>query len=201
MMAEVLREQADLREWQLHKYPWYEILHNWTVAVLLLILLVATIVYAIRANMDSKVNERTATAIAEFTSQADTKAEEERKQAEYEAMVDAQSDAVAQLLFGIRNFEALYHYTEKDVETYVQSAFNRSDAREQDLVELIFEDGQYIACSKHNDITPEYKALAKKLVEAWHNGKLTCDTAYQYAELTPYGIYLRKGYGDERWHA
>ena len=203
LLIDVFNEQAERTHWLERKFPWYEILWNWTLALLLVVLMVATIIYGIQKTIDNKAEEKTATAMAELSAtwQADADAEEQRKKEEYERMIDLQSNAVAQMLFGSRNFQTLYSYTVKDLETYVQSAFNRADAREQDLVDVIFQEGQYIACSRHNDITAEYKELARRLVEAWHNGELKCDTAFQYAELTPYGIFLRKSYGDERWHS
>lgn len=203
ILREVLHEQAERTAWLAHKYPWVDILRNWVVVGLLTFALIYSgILWAVHTYNGKITEAREAGKFEAVTQAASEKEDEEaRKKAEFERIVDLESDAVAQMFFGSRNFEALYHYTAKDLETYAQSAFNRSDARGQDLIEVIFEDGQYMACSRHNDITPEYKALAKGLVEAWHNGELSCDTAFQYAELTPYGIYLKKSYGDERWHA
>ena len=137
-----------------------------------------------------------------MSAEAQRKAAEARRQEELAEQIDRESDAVAQMLFGIRNFQTKYGYSEADLTTYVRSAFNRADARDEELLTVIFAEGQYIAASSHNDIRPEYKELALRLVKEWHEEDYSpCDTAYQYAELTPYGIYLRKGYGEDRWHA
>lgn len=201
LWGEVFTERAERTRWLEQKHPWVEILHNWAIAILLAVMLIGAIVYGIKVEIENKADEKTATAMAELTATADAEAEEARKREEYERMIELESGGLAQLFFGIRNFQSLYGYTVEDLKTYAQSAFNRSTARDQDLLEVIFEDGQYTACSRHNDITTEFKELGRQLVEAWHNGELKCDTAFQYAELTPYGIYLRKSYGDERWHS
>ena len=201
MIMEIIQDRAEQEEWLLQKHPWYPILMNWFGAILIVILCIASIVYWIQGGTVKKGEKMVAEARAtweEAQAKAADAAEAERIRAE---QIDRESDAVARLFFGIRNFQSLYGYSVEDLKTYAQSAFNRADARGQDLLAVIFEEGQYTACSRHNDITTEFKELGRQLAEAWHNGELKCDTAFQYAELTPYGIYLRKGYGEERWHA
>ena len=201
MIMEIFQERAEQEEWLLQKHPWYPILMNWFGAILIVILCIASIVYWIQGSTVKKGEKMVAEAMAtweEAQAKAADAAETERIRAE---QIDRESDALARLFFGIRNFQSLYGYSVEDLKTYAQSAFNRADARGQDLLAVIFEEGQYTACSRHNDITTEFKELGRQLAEAWHNGELKCDTAFQYAELTPYGIYLRKGYGEERWHA
>lgn len=201
MIMEIIQDRAEQEEWLLQKHPWYPILMNWFGAILIVILCIASIVYWIQGSTVKKGEKMVAEAMAtweEAQAKAADAAETERIRAE---QIDRESDALARLFFGIRNFQSLYGYSVEDLKTYAQSAFNRADARGQDLLAVIFEEGQYTACSRHNDITTEFKELGRQLAEAWHNGELKCDTAFQYAELTPYGIYLRKGYGEERWHA
>ena len=201
MIMEIIQDRAEQEEWLLQKHPWYPILMNWFGAILIVILCIASIVYWIQGSTVKKGEKMVAEAMAtweEAQAKAADAAETERIRAE---QIDRESDALARLFFGIRNFQSLYGYSVEDLKTYAQSAFNRADARGQDLLAVIFEEGQYTACSRHNDITTEFKELGRQLAEAWHNGELKCDTAFQYAELTPYGIYLRKGYGEDRWHA
>ena len=207
-LQEVLTERTEQERILRFRHPGFDVMYNWFIAGVVMVLFWAFLWWGNDIRTERKGLEMVATAQAEWEAdhdnsaqQAEAAAEAERKRQELEELMDAQSDAGAQMFFGIRNIAALYNYTEEDLETYMQSAFNRSEARGQDLTDVIFEDGQYTACSPHNDITPEYKALARRLVEAWHNGDLICDTAFQYAELTPYGVYLRKGYGEERWRA
>ena len=201
MIMEIIQDRAEQEEWLLQKHPWYPILMNWFGAILIVILCIASIVYWIQGSTVKKGEKMVTEARAtweEAQAKAADAAEAERIRAE---QIDRESDALARLFFGIRNFQSLYGYSVEDLKTYAQSAFNRADARGQDLLAVIFEEGQYTACSRHNDITTEFKELGRQLAEAWHNGELKCDTAFQYAELTPYGIYLRKGYGEDRWHA
>lgn len=207
LVMEVFHERAEQEEWLLQKHPWYPILMNWFGAILIAILCIASIVYWIQGSTVKKGEKMVAEARATWEeAQAEAKAadeaEAERIRAELAEQIDRESDAVAQMLFGIRNFQAKYNYTEADLTTYVRSAFNRADARDEDLLTVIFAEGQYIAASSHNDIKPEYKELALRMVKEWHEEDYSpCDTSFQYAELTPYGIYLRKGYGEDRWHA
>ena len=202
MIMEIIQDRAEQEEWLLQKHPWYPILMNWFGAILIVILCIASIVYWIQGSTVKKGEKMVAEAMAtweEAQAKAADAAETERIRAE---QIDRESDAVAQMLFGIRNFQTKYGYSEADLTTYVRSAFNRADARDEALLTVIFAEGQYIAVSSHNDIRPEYKELALRLVKDWHEEDYSpCDTAYQYAELTPYGIYLRKGYGEDRWHA
>lgn len=203
LIREVLQEQAERTAWLEHKYPWVEILRNWVCVILLAFALIYSGIYWAVNTYNDKLTEAKEVgkteAVAEATLQKED--EEAKKKEELEKQIDAESDAVAQMLFGIRNFQAKYNYTEADLTTYVRSAFNRADARDEDLLTVIFAEGQYIAVSSRNDIKPEYKELALRLVKEWHEEDYSpCDTAFQYAELTPYGIYLRKGYGEDRWH-
>ena len=204
LLREVLQEQAERTEWLEHKYPWVEILRNWVCVILLAFALIYSGIYWAVNTYNDKLTEAKEAgkteAVAEATLQKED--EEAKKKEEYEKLINAETDAVAQMFFGIRKFQEMYHYTDKDMETYAQSAFNRAVARGQDLITVIFEDGQYTACSKFNDITIDFQNLARPMVIAWHENKdPECDTAFQYAELTPYGIYLKKSYGDERWHS
>ncbi len=189
------------------KHPGFDVIYNWVIALIIMVMFWGFFWWGIQIRTDRKAEEMTAQARAAWEADqaalAQSEADEQAAIREaQEFVVNQEADAVAQLLFGIRNFQTKYGYSEKDLETYVRSAFNRADARNQDLAAVIFEENQYIAASSHNDITPEYRELAKRLVQAWHEETDSpCDTAFQYAELTPYGIYLRKGYGEDRWHA
>ena len=94
-----------------------------------------------------------------------------------------------------------YHYSEADIETYIWSAFNRADARGMDLADVFGEEGQYIAYSDKNTITPEYREMARRFVDRWLDEERPCDPGYQYAELLPQGIFLFITRDGRRWHA
>jgi len=206
-LSAVFAERADQEQLLRWKHPGFDVIYNWVIVLTVLALFWGFFWWGIQIRTDRKAEEMTAQARAAW--EADqavlAKAEAEEQEAVRQAqefVINQEADAVAQLLFGIRNFQTKYGYSEKDLETYVRSAFNRAAARNQDLAAVIFEENQYIAASSHNDITPEYRELARRLVEEWHEEDYSpCDTAFQYAELTPYGIYLRRGYGEDRWHA
>lgn len=202
-LQEIFEEQAEQEAWLERKYPWAEILRNWTVALLLSVLVVATIVYGIQDEIDRKSTEKTATAMAEV--EAKKLAEENAEAEAFEAWLDENSDYIAQMFFGARNYEEKYQYTEEDFETYSWSAFNRADARGVELKEVIFEEHngvtQYVAASPHNTIQQRYKDMGKKFLLAWKNSERPCDIGYQYAELVPQGIFLWSDTNTKRWRA
>ena len=205
-LLEVFAERAEAEREMRWRCPGFDLVYNWIVGIAALAVLIGLCVWGAQIGIerrDEKIREAgRAEVYAQQAAAEQATADEESKAAEALAVqIDRESDALARLFFGIRNFQSLYGYSVEDLKTYAQSAFNRADARGQDLLAVIFEEGQYTACSRHNDITTEFKELGRQLAEAWHNGELKCDTAFQYAELTPYGIYLRKGYGEDRWHA
>lgn len=208
-VREVLAEQADYIECLEVKHPWYKPLWKKTISVLLaavvLISLVAWAVDSYHGKLDEAKDAGRSEAAAEQAAadqEAERKAQEEQAREDLEDLIEQQTKAELQLLFGHRNFITKYNYTEADIKTIVYSTLNRADARGQDLIEVIFEEGQYTATSRHNDTLSDYYDLVKSMITAWHNGELPAhDTAFQYLETTPYGAFLHKGYGNERWHA
>ena len=121
-----------------------------------------------------------------------------------EYVMDQESTAVAKAFYGIVKFLDKYHYTEADLETYARCMFNRAEGG--DLITEISKPEQFTGYSDANPVLAEYKNLAQRLVEEWHNETVKpCDVSFRFAELTPNGIYLKQdlhadGYA-RRWHA
>lgn len=209
--SEVFSEQAERESILEFRHRWVPDVYRILLKALCILTLVCLAGWGVKtgidrhnANLVQRGRDQVAAeqAAAASSAEAQRLAEEARQREELQALIEQETDAVARLFYGIRNFRAKYSYTDLDLTTYFRAAANRAAARGQDLITVIFEENQFLACSPHNTLDPELQALARPLVEALHNGTLpACDTAYQYAELTPYGIYLVKGYGEERWHA
>ena len=113
---------------------------------------------------------------------------------------------MAKAFWGIRNFVEKYHYSENDFRTYARCMFNRADAGSGRLVEVIAQEGQFLAFSDSNPVLDEYYELALKLVREWHEEETKpIDSSYQFAELTPRGIFLTNVFGADgyarRWQA
>lgn len=211
ILKEVFDEDAEQTRWLSRKHPWYPILMNWIAVVLLTILLVSSGVYRVQKNIGKQVDQAVLSAQEVWQAKQDAIAEEQQKKLEeeqkaLEAIIDRESDALAKMFYGIRNFEEKYGYGEKDFETYARCAFDRADATGRDLIEVIFEENQFLACSEGNPIISRYKSMGEKFAREWHSEKVKpVDSSYQFAELRPDGIWLTNVFGADgyarRWKA
>ena len=97
-------------------------------------------------------------------------------------------------------------YEDADFWTYYRSAFNRADATGKSLHEVLSQEGQYLGYSENNVMLEKYRKVAEEAVREWHSeSSKPCDLSYQFAELTPSGIWLKAdlnadGYA-RRWRA
>lgn len=203
---EVFRERAEREQFLREKHPGFDLRYNWLVAAAMLAVIVGLIVWSIQIGL-AKRDERSMESgrqevYAAQAASAEAKAEEEkRKQEEFDLWLDTNSDILAQMFFGARNFEERYSYTEDDFRTYARAAFNRADARGIELSEVVFEEKQFMACSPHNTIMKRYKDMAKTFLLEWKTEERPCDVGYQYAELVPQGIFLWATKDGPRWRA
>jgi len=122
--------------------------------------------------------------------------------------LDAEAEALAKAFYGIRLFIEKYHYTDSDLETYARCIFNRYDAGNglNSIHTIVSRPEQFVGYDDRNSPYTEHKALALKLLEAWHaETTKPCKLDYQFAELTPDGIFLvtkpDAGPYERRWHA
>lgn len=211
LLIDVFNEQAERTHWLERKYPWFDILWNWTLALLLTVLVVATIVVGIQHEIDRKSAEQTATAMAELEAQrqAEADAEEERLraiQASEEAVMNAEATELARAFYGIRLFVDKYGYTERDFKTYARCIFNRADSGNGKIIEIIKREGQFLGYSENNPVIDEYFNMALEFIKEWHSETTKpCDSSFQFAELNSDGIWLKNdinanGYA-RRWRA
>lgn len=200
----ILAERADQERWLEKKHPWVEILHNWLIAVLLIILLIGSVAEYAKAETNRKAEEIAAMKIAQM--EEARLAELTAAQQEEEYILSQEATEVAKALYGIHLFIDKYGYSEKDLITYVRCMTNRAEASGCSLQEVIRTEGQFLGYYEKNAVLDEFYDLALRLVTAWHTETTKpCDVSYQFAELQPDGIYLRNrfeadGYA-RRWQA
>ena len=203
---EVFADRADQERQLRWKHPGYDFCYNWIVSAVMLAVIIGLIVWGIQIGLARRDERNLETGRQEIIAQQleaeqSAGAEAERQAQALEAKKTAWTESTARAIWGIRNFVEKYHYSEQDIETYIWSAFNRADARGQDLSDVFGEEGQYIAYSDKNTITPEYREMARKFVDKWLDEDRPCDPGYQYAELLPQGIFLFITENGRRWHA
>ena len=182
------------------KYPWFDIAYNWMVALLIIALFVSFGIWGVQISTERKAEALTAAARQAWEEQLNDDALRETQ----EAIIDNEAQAVAKAFYGIDKFVEKYHYSESDLITYARCMFNRADST--DLPKVIAQTGQFTGYADNNPVLAEYYELALRLVREWHEETVKpCDTAYQFAELTPEGIFLRKEFKADayqrRWHA
>lgn len=203
---EVFANRADQERLLRWKHPGYDFVYNWIVSAAMLAVIIGLIVWGIQiglARRDAIAMEtgRQEIIARQLEAEQSEAVEAERQAQALEAKKTAYAESTARAIWGIRNFIEKYHYSEADIETYIWSAFNRADARGQDLSEVFCEEGQYIAYSEKNTITPEYREMARRFVDKWLDEERPCDSSYQYAELLPQGVFLFAEQNGRRWRA
>lgn len=211
--ASVNKDQADREKLLNWRYPWFNVCFNYFYLFLIVLLAVSLIWWSgiiRKEHKDAEAQaERDRIYAAELAqAEENQRLAEEQRLADQEAMLDRWSEAGAHMLYGIRNFVDKYHYSEKDMETYLRCAWNRylTHGKLTDLDVLIYTPEQFLACYKTSPALKEYKDLARKYFTAWQNEtELPCDPSYVFAELLPDGIFLSKKYGADgyvrRWQA
>ena len=212
-LAEVFADRARNERIIAWRFPWFNVVYNWAVALLIVGFAVSCVVWSVDIKTERVASERAATAMAEY--QAALQAEEEAKAAELAAarssvenIMKNEATAVAKAFYGIRNFVDKYHYSESDLETYARCIFNRVDysGGVSSVEEILATPEQFLAYSEKNTVLDEYYQMAYKFVEAWHTEQTKpCDSGYRWAELTPQGVYLTNEFGAgpyaRRWQA
>lgn len=201
---EVFAERAEQERWLTKKHPWFPILMNWFGAILLTILLIASVTEYAKFATRQKAAEMTATAIAELEAARQAEADAEKQSQDY--ILSQEATEVAKALYGIHLFIDKYNYSEQDLVTYVRCMTNRADASGCSLQEVIRTEGQFLGYYDGNPVLDEYYTLALRLVTEWHTeATKPIDSSYQFAELNEDGIYLRNRYIADgyakRWQA
>ena len=208
-MEEILQNHEQQIRNLYMKHKWVGLFYNWLVAVCIVALFASFVWWGMDIHTRRMADEMTATALASWQAEQDamqTAQAEELKaiQASQEYIMQQESTALAKAFYGLRLFIDKYNYSEADLTTYARCIFNRAEGH--DLVSVVSAKDQFVGYSDDNPVLSEYYNLALKLVKEWHEESTKpCDVAYQYAELTPDGIFLKKDLHanayERRWQA
>lgn len=194
-----------------HKYPWAEIIYNWTLFVAAVWLVISLFCWGVDIHITRRAEEQTAAFTAAY--EAEQKAAAEAKAMELaaqqkseEAIMEREATEIAKAFYGIRNFVDKYHYTADDLKTYARCVFNRVDAGVNSLEAVIGQKDQFLGYAETNPVLQEFYDVAIEAVEEWHSETVKpCDSSYRFAELKDRGIFLVNEYGADgyvqRWHA
>jgi len=188
-MNDYFNKQAELETEMCFRHPWFNLFYNWLVAVLVLALFGSFVWWGLQISAERKAEQMTATALAAW--HEEQQAEDEAIRSSQEYIMDQEAQAVAKAFYGIDRFVEKYHYNEADLATYARCMFNR--AENEDLEKVVRLKDQFAGYDDNNPVLLEYYNLALRLVREWHSETVKpCDVAYQFAELTPDGIFLKK---------
>ena len=203
-MAEYFENQRQIEADMLFRHPWFNLFYNWLIAVLVVSLFASFVWWGLDIRARNMAEEMTARVLADMDAEHEQMMEAETASQAY--VYGQEATAVAKAFYGINKFVDVYHYSEKDLETYARAMFNRAEQNKAELHSVIVAPDQFTGYSDGNTVLQEYYDLALRLVEGWHSESVKpCDTSFIFAELRPDGIWLKNdlhadGYA-RRWHA
>ena len=210
-LKKVLEDRAEEELWMVHRHPMFPLIWNGIIAALMIALCISFVIWGVNIKIQNTADALTAEAMAERDAREQAAAEAENQRLAAEAasessIIKAEAQDCAKALYGIRNFIEKYSYSYLDCETYLRAAFNRADATGNSLHDVLFQEGQFLACSENNPVLTELLDVSIDTVTEWHNEESRpCDVSYQFAELTPNGIYLKNDFNADgyaiRWRA
>ena len=195
------------------RFPWFNMLYNYVIALVMFLLIVSLTIWGLNVRTERKAEALTAEALAAWQSEQEAAAQAEAEElaairSTQEYILDQESKVLAKLIYGIRNFVDKYGYSDADIETYMRCVTNRYEAGNgiNNLEAVVSREGQFLGYSDSNPVLDDYYRIAHSFLERWHSESTKpCDLSYQFAELTPSGIWLKAdinadGYA-RRWRA
>lgn len=208
ILNDYFKKQAENEIVLCFRHPWFNLAYNWLILALVVMLFGGFVWWGMQIHTQRMADEMLETALAAMDAEhaemmAAAEAQEAELKASQEYIMEQEATAVAKAFYGINRFVEKYNYSSDDLATYARCMFNR--AEKADLQEVVAVDGQFTGYSDDNPVLAEYYNLALRLVREWHEETVKpCDVSFQFAELTPNGIYLRNqfkadGYA-RRWH-
>lgn len=195
------------------RHPWVNIVYNWIIVGIIILLTISFISWGIRISNDRKVASMFALAMADFDAEQLAKEEEAaeaRRQLEQsEAFVEQKmAESLGLMYQGADKFTDKYGYSERDFKTYGRCVFNRVEnpAYSNDIFEVINQDDQWVGYNKNAALQDKYYQMALRHIKEWrHETTKPCSNDYLWAELTPNGIYLKNNFHADgyaiRWRA
>lgn len=192
-------DEQKLRE----KHPWFDLAYNYLVAALLVAAFACLIIQIVQLQTEKKAASLAATAFAEYQAEQEAQAQAEAEALEAqklsaEEQMKENARSLAKLLYGVRNFEAKYGYTNDDLITLVRCVLNRTESKEfPDTINgVLAQEGQWIAYSEDNPVLGNYYKLAYNALEDYrYEETKPCDTGFLWALVDEDGIWLIDGFG------
>lgn len=210
-MEEILERQRQLEADMNFRNPWFNVFYNYLVAVCVVALFISFFWWGIDIHTRKEAEAMTAQLLAQMDMEHEqmmkaAEAEQAALLASEEHIMTEEAKVVAKAFYGIRNFVDKYGYTDKDFETYARCIFNRADATGDSIEAVVSKKDQFLGYADGNQLVKDYYDLAIRFVDEWHHETVKpCDISYQWAELTPEGIFLRNSFKADgyqrRWHA
>ena len=209
ILQEIFEERAAQEALLRWKHKWADIFYNWVITCVVVAMFFSFGQWGMdihnRNTFAAGQQDALATIAAGQAAQQEAEAEAEKKRQEEDAALQIQeAQALARMLFGVRNFTAKYHYSTEDLITYAYCPVNRALATGKTIMEVLREKDQFLAYSEHNDLDTELSNLMLQFVADLHAGRLKqCDTKFRYAVFTDMGIFLVDDPNKpvpERWH-
>lgn len=195
------------------RYPWFNVVYNYLIALLVFALACSLYGWGLdvwaqrRADAQTKATVE-AMEMARQEEEAAKAAELAAARMSEDAIMQEEAETMAKAFYGIRRFIEKYNYSASDLETYARSMTNRSDAGNgiNSIKTIVGRKDQYLGYDENNPVLKEYYDIAMAFVKAWHEETTKpCDLSYQFAELTPDGIFLVNEFGAgpyaRRFHA
>lgn len=179
------------------RFPWFNVMYNYIIAGIMFMLIVSLTIWGLNVRTERKAEAMTAQAMAAWQSEQNAALEAEAAElaavrASQEYVMEKEATALAKAFYGIRLFVDKYNYGEADYRTYARCIFNRAEKGSGDLVSVVSTPEQFVGYYDNNPVLAEDYNLALKFVQEWHEETLKpCDLSYQFAELTPNGIWLK----------
>ena len=196
------------------KYPWFPVMYNWLILLLVAGLLASFVYWGLDISTQRKVEA--ATLIARAEAEAERDAIEARKEAEIkaqllseDAVVNRMATTGSKAVYGIRNFIEKYGYSERDIKTYIRCMCDRVDyaiktqlseaereAYTLEDIERLFtavveQKDQFLAYSDKNPVLNSYYKAVYEELDSWlHEETKPWDINYRFAELNDDGIWL-----------
>jgi hypothetical protein len=209
IMEDYFKKQAELETTLCFRHPWFNLFYNWLIVALVITLFGGFVWWGMQIHTQRMADEMLESTLAAMDAEhaemlAAAEAEEAALRASEEYIIEQEATAVAKAFYGIHRFIEKYNYSSDDLATYARCMFNR--AENEELTKVVSLTGQFTGYADDNPVLAEYYNLALRLVKEWHEETIKpCDVSFQFAELTPNGIYLRNefkadGYA-RRWHA
>lgn len=199
----VIYERSEKTRKLENKHPVFTFVYNCIVLILLGILVSTLIVYGVRDYIEKRANVLSAQAVEEYKAeqyaiQVARKVEEQKAIAlansSLEASIKKESEAMAKLFYGIRNFESKYNYSQNDLRTLARCVFNRVENPKfpNNITDVINQEFQWIGYYDTNPVLTEYYKVAEKEIRIWYSEtSKPIEYDYAWAEFESDGISLK----------